>query len=123
VANITASRISVKEMRKMRIFQKSGYTSIDLAAREAEQFIVVSADAEDYRQASMFGRFGLPDGRAVIRKKIEIPSGDNLKFEIASFIEAVQGEHPPVVSGRDGFNVLKVASEIEDLCRDYVKNI
>jgi predicted dehydrogenase len=119
VANITASRISVKEMRKLRVFQKSGYTSIDMAKREAEQYAVVGADDEDYKRAPIFGRFHLPDGRAVVRKTVEIPSGDNLTFEIKSFLEAVQGQHPPVVSGHDGLNVLKVAAEIEKLCKEY----
>lgn len=120
VANVTASRISVKEMRKLRVFQKSGYTSIDLANREAEQYTVASQAEDEYRTASIFGRLSLPDGRAVIRRKVNIPSGDNLVYEIMSFIEAVQGKHPPVVSGRDGYNVLKVSNEIDALCRDYL---
>jgi len=123
VANVTASRISVKEMRKLRIFQKSGYTSIDLAAREAEQYTATSQDNDDYRKASIFGRMGLPDGRGIVKRKVDIPSGDNLKFEIMSFIEAVQGAHPPVVSGRDGYNVLKVANEIDRLCDEYLRKI
>ena len=123
IANITASRISVKEMRKLRVFQKSGYTSIDMASREAEQYAVVSAEDEDYKKAPIFGRFHLPDGRAVVRKTVEIPSGDNLKFEIDSFIQAVKGSHSPVVSGRDGLNVLKVATEVEKLCKEYLKKI
>jgi predicted dehydrogenase len=123
VANVTASRISVKEMRKMRVFQKSGYTSIDLAAREAEQYAATSKDDEDFRKAPIFGRMGLPDGRAIVKRKIDIPSGDNLRFEIASFIEAVQGKRPPVVSGLDGYNVLKVATEIDRLCKEYLGRI
>jgi predicted dehydrogenase len=123
VANITASRISIKEMRKLRIFQKSGYTSIDMAAREAEQYQVVESGDEAYKKAPGFGRFHLPDGRAVVRNSVEIPPGDNLKYEISSFIEAVRGEHPPVVSGRDGLNVLRVATHIEKLCRDYLKSL
>ncbi len=123
VANVTASRISVKEMRKLRVFQRSGYTSIDLASREADQFVVAAPDDADYKKSSIFGRFTLQDGRAVVRKKIDIPSGDNLRFEIASFIEAVRGDHLPAISGRDGYNVLAVASEIERLCAQYLKRI
>ena len=123
VANVTASRISIKEMRKLRVFQKSGYTSIDLAAREAEQFVVAAQDNEDYKKSSIFGRLTLPDGRAVIRKKIDIPSGDNLRFEVASFIEAVRDGTPPAISGRDGYNVLSVATEIDRLCGEYLKRI
>ncbi len=123
VANVTASRISVREMRKLRVFQKSGYTSIDMASREAEQFVVAATDDADYKKSSIFGRFSLQDGRAVVRKKVNIPSGDNLSFEIASFIEAVRGEHPPAISGHDGYNVLAVATEIERLCGEYLKRI
>jgi predicted dehydrogenase len=123
VANVTASRISVKEMRKLRVFQRSGYTSIDLATREAEQYVVAGQDDEDYKKSSLFGRFSLQDGRAVVRKKIDIPSGDNLRFEITSFLEAVRGVHPVAISGRDGYNVLAVASEIERLCGEYLRRI
>lgn len=123
VANITASRISIKEMRKLRVFQKSGYTSIDMAKKEAEQYVVVPPDDSSYKEAPIFGRFHLPDGRAVVQKTVEIPSGDNLSFEIESFLESVTGKHPPVVSGRDGLNVLKVAGEIEELCKEYREKI
>ena len=123
VANITASRISAKEMRKLRVFQKSGYTSIDMAAREAEQYRLAESGDEAYKKAPIFGRFHLPDGRVVVRSSVEIPPGDNLKYEISSFVEAVRGQHPPVVSGRDGLNVLRVATQIERLCRDYLKSL
>jgi predicted dehydrogenase len=123
VANVTASRISVKEMRKLRVFQRSGYTSIDMATREAEQYVVAEHDNEDYKKSSIFNRMNLQDGRAVVRKKVEIPSGDNLRFEISSFIEAVHGEHPAAITGRDGYNVLAVATEIERLCGEYLKRI
>ena len=79
----------------------------------------MTTDDIDYMNAPIFGRFHLPDGRAVVRKTVDIPPGDNLTHEITSFIEAVSGEHPPVVSGRDGLNVLKVAGKIEELCKEY----
>ncbi len=123
VANVTASRISIKEMRKLRVFQKSGYTSIDMASREAEQYVVAKSDDDSYRNAPVFGRFNLPDGRAVVRSDIEIPRGDNLRFEISSFMETVRGEHPAVVSGRDGLNVLRLATEIENRCGEYLKKL
>lgn len=123
VANVTASRVSIKEMRKLRVFQKSGYTSIDMASREAEQYVVVDDSHDLYKKAPIFGRFHLPDGRAVVRSNIDIPPGDNLQHEISSFVEAVRGEHPPVVSGRDGLNVLRLAEEIENRCEEYFKKL
>jgi predicted dehydrogenase len=120
VANVTASRISVKEMRKLRVFQKSGYTSVDMASREAEQYVVASEGEFDFDNAPPFGKMNLPDGRAIVRRSVKIPPGDNLKFEISSFIGAARREHPPAISGRDGLNALKVAAEIENLCKQYL---
>lgn len=123
VANITASRISIKEMRKLRVFEKSGYTSIDMAARTAERYLVVGDQAPEYKNAPIFGRIHLPDGRAVVKDTVNIPPGDNLQHEIASFIEAVRGEHPPVVSGRNGLDVLRVAADIEERCQAYLEDL
>jgi len=120
VANVTASRISIKEMRKLRVFQKSGYTSIDMASRDAEQYVVATKDDDAYKNAPLFGKFGLPDGRAVVRNNVKIPRGDNLQYEISSFIDAVAGLSDPVVSGRDGYNVLRLATEIENRCKEYL---
>ncbi len=123
VANVTASRISIRELRKLRVFQKSGYTSIDMATRAAEQYAVASPGDLEYKEAPLFGKFRLQDGRAIVRKSPRVPGGDSLKFEIESFLEAVKGQHPAVVSGRDGLNALRVATEIERLCGEYIKKI
>jgi len=123
VANITASRISLKEMRKLRVFQKSGYISMDLAKSELEIYSLVNPESRHAKDAGPFSRFQMPDGRVIIRENSEIAAGDNLQSEIRSFIEAVRGEHPPAVSGRDGIAALQVALQIEKLCADYQKSL
>ena len=123
VANITASRISVKEMRKLRVFQKSGYISMDLASAQLESYILVDSDSTKARQAALFSKFNLPDGRVIVRDDSSITPKDSLKSEIDSFIEAVRGEHPPVVSGKDGLAALKVARNIEEICLNYQKSL
>lgn len=123
VANITSSRISLKEMRKLRVFQKSGYISMNLAKGELEVYSLVPADSSAAKKAGIFSKFALPDGRVIVRDSSEIPRSDNLQNEIESFIEAIEGKHPPVVSGHDGLTALRVAGQIEHICEEYQKTL
>ncbi len=100
VANITASRISVKEMRKTRIFQEDAYISIDFAEQKSEVF---------RKEESSHNSSDMP---SIAYDLIEAPKADQLREEIASFIMSVKLRKPPVVGGRDGRDALKVAFEI-----------
>jgi len=112
VANITASRVSRERMRKVRIFQESGYLSLDLAAGEGE-FFRLRRDvdfAELAKGAQAIEAF-------VERVPLIAPEGEPLRLEFESFLEAVRGNAPVTVSGEDGREALAVAltivSEIE----------
>jgi len=112
VANITASRVSRERMRKVRIFQESGYLSLDLAAGEGE-FFRLRRDvdfAELAKGAQAIEAF-------VERVPLSAPEGEPLRLEFESFLEAVRGTAPVTVSGEDGREALAVAltivSEIE----------
>jgi predicted dehydrogenase len=112
VANITASRVSRERMRKVRIFQESGYLSLDLAAGEGE-FFRLRRDvdfAELAKGAQAIEAF-------VERVPLTAPEGEPLRLEFESFLDAVRGETPVTVSGGDGREALAVAltivSEIE----------
>jgi len=112
VANITASRVSRERMRKVRIFQESGYLSLDLAAGEGE-FFRLRRDvdfAELAKGAQAIEAF-------VERVPLVAPEGEPLRLEFESFLDAVRGESPVTVSGEDGREALAVAltivSEIE----------
>jgi predicted dehydrogenase len=112
VANITASRVSRERMRKVRIFQESGYLSLDLGAGEGEFFRL--------RREVDFAQ--LAKGAQAIEAFVErvpltAPDGEPLRLEFESFLAAVQGRGPVTVSGEDGREALAVAltivSEIE----------
>ena len=112
VANITASRVSRERMRKVRIFQESGYLSLDLAAGEGE-FFRLRRDvdfAELAKGAQAIEAF-------VERVPLTAPEGEPLRLEFESFLDAVRGATPVTVSGGDGREALAVAltivSEIE----------
>jgi predicted dehydrogenase len=120
VANITASRVSRERVRKVRIFQQSGYLSLDLAAGHGE-FFRLRADMDVARVAA--GLAG-GDGRGtpaagpldlslfVERVPLEAPEGEPLRLEFESFVAAIRGAAPVAVSGADGREALDVALRI-----------
>ena len=99
IANITASRISVKEMRKIRIFQQDAYISIDYAAQ----------DIEVYRKMELGDQYDTPQ---IMYDDIEITQADSLMEEIRSFVNAVRTRCAPAVPGEAGRDALKIALEI-----------
>ncbi|MDB4907974.1 MAG: oxidoreductase domain protein [Gemmatimonadetes bacterium] len=112
IANITASRVSRDRMRKLRIFQQSGYISLDLGSGAGE-FYRLRRDvdlAELAKSAQGVEAF-------VERVALEAPEGEPLKLEFESFVQAIEGSGPVVVTGDDGREALAVAlrivSEIE----------
>jgi len=107
VANITASRVSRDRFRKMRIFQRSGYLSLDLAAGTGEFFrlkgnLNLASLAEAPRQLEDF----------MERVALDAPEGEPLRLEFESFVGAVRGTQPVAVTGQDGRDALAVASRI-----------
>src|SRR5512143_115963 len=114
VANITASRVSRERMRKLRIFQQSGYLSLDLAAGTGE-FYRLRQDLRDDVDRAMFvqrahGAQALES--FVERIVLEAPEGEPLRLELEAFVRAVSGDAPVAVSGDDGREALAVALTI-----------
>lgn len=99
VANLTASRISQKRERRMRIFQPNAYLSADFH----------QPTLEIYRKASTEMYPGIPDVQA---ERLELEPGDALDAEIRAFVHSVQHGLPPLVSGPDGLQALQTANEI-----------
>jgi predicted dehydrogenase len=108
VANITASRVSRERMRKLRIFQQSGYLSLDLLTGDGE-FYRLRGDLD----LAALARSPLPVEAFVERIALSAPEGEPLRLEFESFIRAVRGESPVVVTGRAGRDALAVALRIQ----------
>ena len=107
VANITSSRISRERKRKIRIFQQSGYLSLDLAAGTGE-FFRLRSDIDP-----LAVRSAPADITAFVdRIKLEAPDGEPLKLELESFVSALKGNTPVVVTGEEGRLALGVALQI-----------
>lgn len=108
IANITASRISRERTRKLRLFQRNGYMSLDLAAGNGELFRL----RRDVDMATL-ALSAQPDVAAFVERiPLEAPDGDALKLELESFVAAVRGEAPVPVTGDDGRDALAVALRI-----------
>jgi len=114
VANITASRISLKRSRQLRIFQKDAYFSIDFQDKSAKH-IKKSKHLYKVMPKIMMGKFDNIDTEDVV-DIVEVNAPDRekdaLTIELESFIQAVEADINPVVDGRAGTRALEVALEI-----------
>ncbi|MDB4914391.1 MAG: oxidoreductase domain protein [Gemmatimonadetes bacterium] len=107
VANITASRVSRERMRKIRIFQQSGYLSLDLGAGNGE-FYRLRGDVD----VAALAMAPLAMEQFVERIPLEAEDGEPLRLEFESFLAAVRGEAPVAVTGEEGRDALSVALQI-----------
>jgi predicted dehydrogenase len=113
VANVTASRISQKKMRKMRIFQRDAYISIDFSQGLAELFRLAGEDEKFNGMAMNLGQ--IEKGkvkRNIIYEQPDIKEVNALKYELSLFIDSVVNDKLPLVSGNDGLRALEVADMI-----------
>ncbi len=99
VANVTASRVSMRKQRKIRIFQEDAYVSMDF----------VEHNIQVYRRIFPQGPGGLPE---ITGEVLETEKGDALRDEIRSFVECAKTGAAPRVSGADGLAALEVAFRI-----------
>ncbi len=99
-ANLTASRVSLKDMRKVRVFQDGAYLAADCAKREN---VVVAGHAPDDLDAA---------AGAIAPETIAHGPHDHLRDEIAAFLAAVRGEAPVAVPARAGRDAVDVALRV-----------
>jgi predicted dehydrogenase len=99
IANITASRISRDRVRKIRIFQRDSYLSIDYAAQEVERWRLIK------------GAGVMP---AIDGGKLEIAQEEPLKRELMDFITAVRDKRQPAVTGADGLRAINLAQRVTE---------
>ena len=114
VANLTASRISLKSMRKTRIFQKDAYISIDFLEKKAELIRMKDAEITDDPFALI-----IDPGKGKTKKQIEFESPkttDNnaIKDELTSFYHAIANNTNTVVTIEDAYKALYIAQQISE---------
>ncbi len=112
VANLTASRISMKNMRKSRFFQRNAYIAIDFLTKEAEMVQMSDVNSETDSMAMVLE---LGEGKTDKEIKFIKPSIDNTNAiveELRSFQKAIKNNNKPIVSLFDGYNALDIAQKI-----------
>jgi predicted dehydrogenase len=108
IANVTASRVSLKRERKLRMFQPEKYISLDY---QAQSLNVVEIKHPELRH-------NFPDSRPmIIPHQVDVTKQEPLKAELEAFVECVHTGGTPVVSGHDGRNALKTAFQILRIMR------
>ncbi|MFA7229459.1 MAG: Gfo/Idh/MocA family oxidoreductase [Melioribacteraceae bacterium] len=123
VANVTASRISQKKMRKMRMFQRDAYISLDFTTGVSEVFRLVPPDKMPESPFMAFGELGVGENRkTVVFEQPEFKEVNALKLELELFVDAVSKGETPIVSGKDGLKALRVAEMIISKIEESIKN-
>jgi len=114
VANLTASRFSLKNMRKSRFFQRNAYISVDFLKKSAE--LVKMRDIEgDLDPFAMSIDLGEGKGsKEIFFEKPKVEENNAIKDELSSFAQAILHNTTPPVTMEDGYKALDVAYKIID---------
>jgi hypothetical protein len=109
VANLTSSRISMKKMRKMRLFQKDAYIGIDFLEKKAE---IIKLKQSSDTNAFTFDLETKQGKKTIAVINPESKSVNAIREELKSFVDAVNNNKPAAVSEIDGFLAMEVAHKI-----------
>lgn len=115
VANLTASRISMKNMRKSRFFQKDAYISVDFLEKKSEVVRMTEQLSDD--PFAMVLDLGEKGKREIIFSQPEVEPVNAIKEELRSFAHAINNNSAPPVTIEDGYHALEVAHKIMDKIR------
>jgi len=109
VANLTSSRISMKKMRKVRLFQKDAYIGIDFLEKKTE---VIKLKTEKDENIFAFD-IQTPNGTKTIAiANPQIPDVNAIKKELEEFVAAIKNNTQPIVNEIDGYRAMEVAHQI-----------
>jgi predicted dehydrogenase len=114
VANLTASRISMKNMRKSRFFQKDAYISVDFLTKELEVVRMEDIEGEPSPFDIVFELGEGKPSKKIYFDKPDIEETNAIKDELRTFAESIINDSTPLVSLDDGYRALDVAQKILD---------
>ena len=113
VANLTASRISLKKMRKLRFFQKDAYISLDFLDKQAQIVRLYDKGAVDMSADVPVFELETNQGTKLIHVEIpDIVPINALQSELEALVLAIEKDEPTRVSLHDGYNAIKIAYQI-----------
>ena len=109
VANLTSSRISMKKMRKMRLFQKDAYIGMDFLNKKTE---IIRLKTEDDVESFSFDIETMNGKKTIAIANPQIPEVNAIKMELEEFRDSINNNTTPIVSEVDGFRAMDVAHQI-----------
>jgi predicted dehydrogenase len=117
VANLTSSRISMKKMRKMRLFQKDSYVGIDFLDKKTEIIKYKSPEDKDVFTFDIETNHGK---KTIAISSPVIKETNAIKMELQSFVNSIKNNKPTVVTDVDGYRAMEVAHLILDKIKSSV---
>jgi predicted dehydrogenase len=112
VANLTASRVSVERLRRIRFFTRNSYVSVDLFEKAGEAFVI--KDPGSFKPGHV-NPLSLLAG--IQRTKLDVPAGEPLTLELTAFVRSLRGEGAGAASARAGRDALAVAVQVREAMR------
>jgi predicted dehydrogenase len=120
VANLTSSRISMKKMRKIRLFQKDAYIGIDFLEKNTE---IIKLQQPDDTAAFSFDIETHQGTKTISINNPVIEQANAIKAELSSFVHAILNDETPVVNEMDGYLAMEVAHQILEKIGKSTSNI
>lgn len=116
VANLTASRISMKQMRKLRLFQKDAYISLDFLEKEAQVVRLFDIDTDpDKLPSENLMELETQNGKRYIQLFMPATEAVNaIKMELETFARSIEEDTRPIVNIEDGYRALELAHRITE---------
>ncbi len=111
IANLTSSRISLKKMRKTRIFQEDAYISINFLEKEF-QVVKIRDKHKGEAESSLIVKNNLGEEKVIFFENPEVQSINSIEAELNDFYESIKFNSDSKVSLNDGIKALEVAEEI-----------
>lgn len=119
VANLTASRISMKNMRKLRFFQKNAYISVDFLDKKTE-IISIHENEGSIKNLSMSHKFEFNGKTKYLEIEYPIiPAVNSISLELEEFANCIKEKRTPRVSLEDGYKALNLAYQVIESIGKY----
>lgn len=112
VVNLTSSRISMKKMRKMRLFQKDAYIGIDFLNKKTEVIKLKAGDNANVANVFEFDIETAHGKKTIAVANPLVPEVNAIKLELEKFRDAILNNTSPIVSAVDGYRAMEIAHQI-----------
>ncbi len=121
IANITASRISMKNLRKMRIFQPDAYISLDFLEKKSEILQLFDDEPQDVSSV----RLDIDTQHSKFISYVQNPTEavNAIKMELEYFAQSICQQTPPPVTFQDGYEALRLALWVSDEIETHTKTV